>query len=311
MKIFQYTKRLPAVFERREVLSVLYQVREGLQGGGLENVRLIASVLNYRPFASDYGNAIAKAFDRHVRYDGSPVQLILESLEHLEGHLNTAEKEIKRKFGMQITNRTVTFDRAALLRFVEAAEFYADYSFKLLHFLLYSENAAKGNAAPNGFSKGQVSWLQENQADYIRLYRVMSLTVNEFQKVLSGISSAEVSEDTYDVAVKSLGRAGTDPAELFGAVGLEHSATIRLRNPIYALGRVAAERQVKKHKERKETLEALQLRLQEWRELNDTGKASPRLQKLIDHTEKRIEKLDYQILKFEEENAYSDDDYAY
>lgn len=309
MKIYEYKDRLPHLMERRDVLSLLSQVLTDLQSSTTEDVRAVAQVLDYQPFHSKYGQSITTAFNRVVRFNGSPIVLIHESLQLLESHLSTAEREIKRKFGDEIVTSTLTYDRIALLRFVETAEFYVDYTRKLVHRLLVEENSAQGNSTPSPFSKGQIAWLDEGLKDYVRLYVLMSTPARDFQRLLTGISSAEVNEATHEVAMRSLGRSGTDPGKLFSSVGLEQYGTLRLRHPIYALGRAWAERQVTKHKERKESVEALKLRLQEWRELNESGKASPRLQKLIDHTEKRIEKLDYRIHKFEEENAYSEDDY--
>ncbi|MNC28989.1 hypothetical protein D3C75_772210 [compost metagenome] len=68
-----------------------------------------------------------------------------------------------------------------------------------------------------------------------------------------------------------------------------------------SLGKALAEWQVNRYRPGKEDLAALQMRLQEMRELQASGKASPAVQKAIGRLEERIGKLDAKLNEIEEE----------
>jgi hypothetical protein len=221
---------------------------------------------------------------------------LVTSIERLEDNLPFLELEIKRLFSFQFTRENLTFKRVNLLRYVESALFYVRYFRKVMLRLVAEEALTHGSATPLSCSKAERAWLSDNQREFINLYPAITQSTSELKKTFEAITDAPIDETTVETAVAAFGRRGTDPMHIAG-----FSPT---SNWFFSFGKMLAEWQVKRYQSAKEEHQALQLRMQEYRELKAEGKVTPKLQKLIEHTEQRIEQLNYKIAKIEEDNRY-------
>lgn len=298
MNIIQYVKAMVPIQERKEVLEALTQLHEELQDNTLPTAQDMQEVFSGRTLKSAYAKELNNALRRRVLFQGSALDTLVTSLTQLSNNIPILEAEAKRLFSVQFSTNRLTYNRAGLLRYIDSATFYVRYFRKLILRLVAEEALMVGSAAPMNWSRAERTWLDDGLRSFVGLYKAMAMPEAKLRQALSQTANAEIDEDTYEVAVKSIGGSKLDPMEL--------SNFSPTSNPIFGLGRAIAEWKVKRYQAAKEEHQALQLRIQEMRELLDEGKSSPKLQSLIKHTEQRIEQLDYKLTQIEED-ARSDD----
>jgi hypothetical protein len=299
MKIIQYVKSLAPVYERKELIAALNQLQEELRDNTLPVAKDIQEAFANHQFRSKYIEQVRRALARHVVFQGSGIDLMVGSLENLDKSLPALEREVKRAFSFQFATTGITYDRVQILQFIESAFFYLRFFRKMMLRLVAEEAIAVGTATPMSWAKAEREWLDEGLATFAGLYQAMNQSESQLKQSLARTSTAEVSEDTYDVAVSSIGMTKLDPLKLSNFSATQF-------NPFFSLGKAIAEWKVKRYQAAKEEHQGLQLRLQELRELRSEGRASAKLQKLIQHTEQRIEQLDYKLTKIEEANRLDD-----
>lgn len=300
MKILSYVRGLAPTYERKEVTAVLAQLRDELRDETLPVAREAQEAFSGQTLKSTYMKEVSQALRRRVTFQGSALDVLVVSLERLDGNLDVLEREVKSAFSFRFATANITYARANLLRYLEAALFYIRFFRKFLLRAVAEEAKAEGSATPMSWSKAERIWLDTALKEFVNLYPAIAKNERDLRQTLKETSDAEINEDTHEVAKTSMGRR-LDPMQLEN-----FSPT---RNPVFTLLRYRAEVQVKRFKASQEESTALHLRLQELRELRDGGDVSPKLQSLITSTEDRIEKLDYNIAKFEEENQIDDSKY--
>lgn len=299
MKILKFVKALNPVFERKEVMAVLNELSTELKEHTLPIAHDVQEAFSGKSLKSKYAQNTTNALRRHARFQGSGLELVVSSLETLEGNVSVLEKEVKRLFSFQFSTENITYDRANILRYIETASFYVRYTRKFMLRLVAEEALAIGNATKMDWSKAERAWIDNGLKDWAAILPVVALNEQQLKQRLSQASNALIDATTHDTAMSTLGRTKIDPMHLEGFSPMS--------NPIFSLGKAVVEYKVKRFQAAKEEHQALQLRLQELRELQDEGKASPKLQKLIQHTEGRVEELDYRLTKQQEESRLEDD----
>ena len=294
MNILEYVRSLAPIYERKEVLAALQQLGEELRDNTIPVGRDIQEVLAGATLKSRYASELATALRKRVRFQGNGIDLLVQSLEQLENNIPVLEKEAKRLFSFQFSPEKLTYNRANLLRYIESAIFYTRYFRKMALRLIAEEALVRGGATPMSWAKAEQEWLDDGLRNFAGLYKAIAQSESSLKHTLAQTSTAEIHVETHETAEASLGNLKLDP--------MNFNQFAPNRNPFFAVGKAIAELKVKRYQASKEEHQALQLRLQELREIDQEGKTSPKLQKLIKHTEERIEQLDYRIAKIEEEN---------
>lgn len=294
MNILNYVRSLAPVYERKELLSTVNQLQEELRDYTLPVARDIQEVFADQTLKSRYAGELTKALRKRIMFQGNGIDILIQSLEQLDNNIPLIEKEIKRLFSFQFTPEKLTYNRANLMRYIESASFYVRYFRKMSLRLVAEEALARGSATPMSWARAEREWLDEGLRSFVGLYKSIAQSESNLKQMLAKTSSAEIDEETHEMAEKSIGLSKLDP--------MSFSQFAPNRNPLFSLGKAMAEMKVKRFQASKEEHQALQLRLQEMREMEQEGKTNPKLQKLIKHTEQRIEQLDYRITKIEEEN---------
>jgi len=294
--IISYLRTLAPVYERRDLLAALNQIQEEHSTTVTPVVQNLREAFANYQFKSALAKGFASALGKYVNYGRtSPVELVLDSLDQLQLNYPFLEREVRRLFSIQFTTAQISYDRVNLLRYIEQVAFYVRYARKLLLCIVGDEAALIGGTKSD-WSRAEKEWLLENMQNFCGSLDAINKPEAQLKQVLSGVSTAEVDEETAELAARTLGAKGTDPMRL--------QQFSPQRNPLLAMGKWMAEGQVKRYKAAKDELKALQLRLQELRELQASGKAKPSLQKFIQQTEERIQDMDRRCEQFEQDNAY-------
>ncbi|MNF40541.1 hypothetical protein D3C87_1092480 [compost metagenome] len=290
--IIEYLKSLVPSSERREMLSVLAGLRDEHNDTLMPVVNEVRELLTDHQFKSMLYKNFEIRLRRHVQFNQPAIGLVIKAIENLQSVFPFLEKEIQSNFGPQIATASLTYDSVNVLRYLDSVAFYIRYARKFLLKVVADEAAALGGTKPD-WVRGELEYLDQNLDNFAGLLTAMLKSEGELRQVFRKVSTAMVDEATSDLALKSLGNDKIDPMKL--------ANFSPQKNWLLSLGKALAEWQVNRYRAGKEDLAALQMRLQEMRELQASGKASPAVQKAIGRLEERIGKLDAKLNEIEEE----------
>jgi len=291
ISIIDYLKSLVPSAERREMLSTLTALRNEHNDTLMPVVNEVREQLSGHQFQSKLYKDFDLRLRRHVQFNQPAMDLVLKAVENLQSIFPFLEKEIHSNFGPQIATAALTYDSVNVLRYLDSVAFYIRYARKFLLKVVADEAAALGGTKPD-WVRGELDYLDQNLDNFAGLLLAMLKSEGELRAVFRKVSTAVVDEATSDLAMKSLGNDKIDPLKL--------SQFSPQKNWLMSFGKMLAEWQVNRYRSGKEDLAALQMRLQELRELQASGKASPVVQKAIGNLEDRIGKLDAKLNEIEE-----------
>lgn len=290
--IIEYIKKLVPLCERREMLLALKGLRDEHNDTLMPVIAEIREQLTDHQFTSKLYKDYEIRLRRHINYNQPPITLLLRSIENLQALFPFIEKEINENFGPQVATASMSYDSVNVLRFLDSVAFYIRYSRKFLLRVVAEEATAVGGTRQD-LVRGELEYLDENLDNFCGLFPSMIKSEGELRQVFRKVSTAVVDEATSDLAFKSLGSEKIDPLKL--------ANFSPQKNWLMSLGKMYAEWQVARYRSGKEDLAALQMRLQEMRELVAGGKASPAVQVAVKRLEERISKLDAKLAKVEED----------
>lgn len=292
MSILSFVRSFAPVMERRELLNVIDQLQLEYDDTLAPILGDVREAFGATPLKSMFARKVETTMRRSINFNSSALDLILHSLENLRGNFEVIRKEVRSLFSIQFTNSNLSFDRANMLKFIEAMAFYIRYGRKFILFMVANEAATLGKATPAKWTPAEHEWIDSNLDQFASLYTTMSLPASELKARLNKASNATVDEATYQLAEQSLGAAKTDP--------LNMSGFNPSNNPLMLLGKFMAEAQVERYRLAKEEFFGLQLRLQELRDLQKGEGANPVIGKNIQDYERRISSYEFEIKKIEE-----------
>lgn len=292
MSILAFIESLPAVMERRQVQTVVDQLKMEYDDTIAPILDEVREAFSGIPMKSTLSKRMDTVMRRFVSFNGGSFSLILNNLSNVRSYFDIIEKDVKAAFSVQFTNSNMSYERANVLKLIEALAFYIRYGRKFMMFVIAQEALAVGKATPPKWTPAESEWIDSNMDQFAGLYLAMSLPPSEFKSRMNKASNAIVDPATFQLAQQSLGIQKTDPLEMDG-----FSPRV---NPFLLLGKIVAEMQVARYHEAREECYGLQLRLQELKELSAGEPANPVFQRQIQAYEKRISEYVYEMSRIEE-----------
>lgn len=292
MSILSFIESLPAVMERRHVMNVVDQLKmeyDDTVAPFIDEVREAFATVQMKSMLMKRMDTVHR---RYVTFQGNSLGIILNNLSNVRSSFEIIERDVKSAFSVQFTNNNMSFERANVLKFIEALAFYIRYARKFMLFVIAQESLAVGKATAPKWSAAESEWIDTNMDQFAGLFVTMSLPPAEFKSRIQKASNATVDPQTFQLAQQSLGSQKTDPLEMDGFSPRQ--------NPFMMLGKFLAEMQVNRYHEAKEEFYGLQLRLQELKDLDSGQPSNPVIQKQIQAYEKRISEYEYEMRKTEE-----------
>lgn len=293
MNILQYVKSLQPVTEKRELLKSLDQINLEYTDTLLPVLDEAAEALtvNFKPKSNYY-----KKFDRQVRNSinssNSSLSLALQSIRNLRVVIDVTKKEVKDKLGIQFTNRGMSYNKANVVKMVDALAFYVKYSRKFLLVMTAAEANQLGNATREKWSPAERDQIENSLSEFTSLIPTMLKSETELKRSFAQGSNALIEDDTFALSSQQLPVSQTDPLML--------NNFSPANNPFVSLGKWWAEIKHNRYQLAKEELYGLQLRLEELRVLKSGDSTNPVIQQQIQAYEKRISDYEYYIAKIEE-----------
>lgn len=290
--IIAYLKSLVPTCERRDLLNAVSSLRDEHNETLMPVVREITELLSSHNFTSKLYKDYDLALRRTINFNQPAISVLVRSIENLQNVFPFLEKEIRDNFGPQVATASLTYDSVNILRYLDSVSFYVRYARRFLLKVVADESVQLGGTRPD-WTRAEYEYLEQNIANFAGLLPTMLKSDGELKQVFRKVSTAVVDESTADLALKSLGQERIDPMKLANFSPQQ--------NWLLSLGKAIVEWQVARYRSGKEDLTALQMRLQELRELQATGKASPVVQAQIKKLELRTEKLNAKLEELEED----------
>lgn len=292
MNILSFVQSLPSVLERRDLANIMDQLAMEYDDTVGPIITDVKEAFQGQALKSNLSKRMDAVMRRHVNFQGSSLDVILNALANVRGCFEIVRKDIRQTFSVTFTNTNLSFDKANILKFVEALSFYIRYARKYLLMLVAAESAAIGKATPAKWSAAETDWIDSSMEQFAGLYVAMSQPPSQFKTKLSQASNAQVEEATFQVAQQSLGMGKTDPLQMAGFSPRS--------NPFMLVGKWIAEMQVASYNNAKEEYFGLQLRLQELRDMQSGQGTNPQIQKQIQAYEKRSSDFEFEMAKIRE-----------
>jgi FtsZ-binding cell division protein ZapB len=242
-------------------------------------------------FISKQAKSLEKTYRLEVGLTGrqSMITSICAALENTLKVLDLIAEKGKVIYSDNEASMGLTFQKATVLRIVTIAEFANKYSLDLLNYIYTIEaRATKGGEGIDDISKAEEEQLINQFQDFCVAMNVLKVDMSSLEKALNDLPDAVVSEMTERTFISTIGSKKLDPFQV-------RNFNVR-KNPFYIFGMMVAERQEKKYKAKKETVELLQLRLMHLQKLRDkTQDAS--LDKEINYYQNRVTSLNHELEK--------------
>lgn len=291
MNFFNFLKSLFPTFKRDELLDSVIAIRKSVQEHSVQAYRSADQVWGNAPFVSKEAKALEKAYRSDVGLPGkqSMITSISAAMDNTLKVLDLVVQKGKAIYSDNEASMGLTFQKATILRIVTVADFANKYSLDLLNYIYTVEaQATKGGEGIESLAKAEVDMLISQFPDFCVAINVLKTDMNSLEKALNELPDAVVSEMTERTFVATLGSKKLDPFQV-------RNFSVR-KNPFYIFGMMIAERQEKKYKAKKETVELLQLRLLHLQKLRDkTQDAS--LDKEINYYQDRVTSLNHELEK--------------
>src|SRR5690606_35761767 len=147
--ILDYIKKLLPVTDRKDILSIVEQLRDEHNETIMPVVQELSELLANRKFKSKLYITYDQRLRTHVNVKGTAFEALIQSLERLQSLFPFLEKEIREQFGPQVAADSLTYDEVNVLRYLESVGFYIRYARKFLLKVLADEAAAIGGTQPN------------------------------------------------------------------------------------------------------------------------------------------------------------------
>lgn len=302
MKIDQFFKSLLPSFSKDTVLEdcriTKGEIKETVHPAYVEAVKLMK---NWK-FKSADVEALGKQFSSLVKKThGNMVVTIEAKIPDVLANLEEVEELIKANYNEEVAAGGLTYLKAQLLQFVEAASFFAKYSRALLNFIYVHESAPfiketdeQYDAVQESLVPAEIAYIQNNFQSFCVVLNALSGSEGDIKKALSAVPDIVITEDNAQTLPHSVGQAKLDPLK-FGFIPV-------FLNPIYHIRMGIAEWQVEQYKLAQRELQMLQMRKLNLEKLQQ-GQPNPVLQQKLGETERAIHGLKAKIAKMERDYA--------
>jgi hypothetical protein len=294
MKITNYISSLLPMFSKGQVLedcrvtkSEITTITQPAYDGAVSLLK------TWKPKSKDIQNHFA-LFSRNVKSPGSDnmVVAIQKSFKTIIENLDNIEGRIQATYNEEVAGSGLTYLKANLLQFVEAAAFFSKFARKWLVYFYQLETAAVGETADVSVTPVEAAWINDNFLSFCAAINTVRRQTNEVDKLLADIPDIPVTQDGAAAGIH--GDTKIDPFSM-------RLIPIVL-NPVYHVGMFVAEWQANRYKAAQEELKLVQLRKLNLERVSQ-GRPDAHVQKEIEYMESRCQALNYRLDKMERENA--------
>lgn len=304
MKPINYLKSLLPSFTRVTALEDCRMTRLEITTVTHPAYESALRLFSSRKFESPELLADFEVFKRQVRGPSAPntIVAIERSFKNLVTILDKIEEIINTNYGEEIAGAGMTYYKTAVLQMLETVGFASKYARRYLNYVLVVETSymedPQGEALANDLGAAivpaEVRYLKENFITFCSVMSNLIKPVATLESQLQQIPDVVITDDNSKTLPHTAGESKIDP--------FSHGFIPVFLNPIYHVRMRVAEWQVDRLNNAKEEKKLLELRKLKM-ERAASGKKDASLDKQIDYIQGRIENLDAEIRRKEQEYA--------
>lgn len=294
MKIKDLLSKLLPTFGKDTLLEDIRITRGSLEQL-LDIYDTAASEFKNWKFKSSEVKSQVNTFKSMVDGSGNPIVDIHKHLPTVLKNLDVAETIAAKILNGQVAGKGMTYKQAILVQYCDAIFLVEKYARKWLNYVLVHESAEfKENGLPvdEAIPAPDAEWIKKTFVDFCIAFKATTEAPDKVEKKMDELLDIDVSSSDAESLSKTRGPNATDPFKL-GFIATK-------ANPIYFVRMVIAEWQVRRFKESKEELAALQLRMLYLKRLQE-GRPDAATENKIRYLESRIQKLTAELADMEKD----------
>ncbi len=292
MKLLRYIQSLLPRFERNTIEKNLQAVRKELNETIIPHYERAAELMADWRFKEQSNVKFERVFNQRVKtkHRGNYIVVINKLLPRYLDIIDATERLVTRYFSKDVMKSSLTYSRTQIIQVVEALDFAARYSRKLLLHTLASETQMVRGGQVKSLTPAEIKWLEQHSDAFLMVLQSFDRSGREIEKMVQSIPDIEVDEENLEAVVRTSGLSKLDPLNL-SVHGFRF-------NPIYHLGMIRAEWEVAKYEAAKEEKKLLEYEILDLQNTLDE-KPDPKLEKAIEYTRGRVAKLNKKIADME------------
>lgn len=297
MKILNYIRSLLPDMEKKKIVQNLQSIKEELVDTTIPPLENAVKAYYSRRFNSDIVREFNSEFIKNVKSRGAKdnhLTIILRALRNASKVIEDLVLVFSKHDGDKVYRDGMTLLTANQLQYSEVATFAAGYTRRWMLFIYSIEIDVKGSDTDfknSGEYEREKEYLDANKQNFFSAIKILSKTHSEVDKSFSEIPEIAVGpESPIDPSLVS-GNSKVDPLQ-FGILP-------KPINFIYHFRMAMVNWELKNHSLMVEEKKQLELKLLMLNQLKDETN-DPKLEKQIEISENRIEKLRYEIERMEE-----------
>lgn len=290
-EITQFVKQLDPTLDRRRIIGELETVRETLIYETSVSGRDALEVLDRSFPATGEARSFSMRVIGAVRFPDKDrwYNTMIQSLNIALSFIDVLKGMVNSEFPPKLDTPSITYRQATILGIASNLNEYAQTFDRITTWLLNEAGAHAGGVA-NKPLPGEIAITKDAEHKFLSFMPFLFLHERDLKQYIKSTPDTVVDAESESV-VTALGR-----NSWFSEA---HFATPW--NPFYTYSKWRAEAQANQYNQRKEQRRAQQLRLLELRGLAEEDGETAMIQKQIQLTSSRINKIDAKLKEFEED----------
>lgn len=288
--IVKFVNQLDPSLDRRRIIGEVSEIEDAVAQCETEGQEALAVLGGIIPKSKDARQFCMRVIGS-VRFPDKAnwYSKMIESLVVVKECANDIKGLLNTEFPAKLDTDSITYRQATMLSMLASLEDYTESFSRITTMLLDSEGAANGGVVIRQHP-GERLVTQEAESKFLALLPWLFQYRGKFKQYLRDVPTTTVEKDDTEI-VTAIGR-----NEWFGNANF-----ISPWNPFYSYSKWRAECQADKYNKRKEQRRAQQLRLLELKGIQEQDGDTAVIQRQIELTNARINKLDARIKEFEED----------
>lgn len=301
MSVIAFVKSLVPNFDRSRILDDIGQQKEYLNDTLIPNLKAASKLLGGKNLKSEIGRNFMGSFEYALPSYRSrgPFQGLAEYFGKIAAALQEIENQVPDLFNADVTKETLTYQKAAILKYLESSRFLAKYSARSLSMILTAETASnlkkdEKSVLEAQFTKFEKNWQETMSQPYIDTLRALDQNPRDIITAVTQIPEVTVDENRDRIVNQTIGLSKLDPLKL----GFLSPGT----SPIYTLRMYISEWQHENYKAGVEEARILELKILELKNALE-GREDARTEKALEYTKGRLDKLTAKLQDYEEQGS--------
>ena len=298
MILQKYLDSMLPSFTKARLLEDLACTREELKVNTLPPLKTFSEEFGRRKFKNPWVQAFEDNFEKGIsfKHSGNFVVAVHDTLDGALKNIDFIEHLINKYYADDVLRDAMTLIRVNILQYLETIAFAAKYSRRLLLAAITSEvhtvdssaqEASPMLSAPN---QGEIEWLEKGAPALFQCLNILSMKKEKLEEEFKEIPDMTVNPSSVTDIVASVGASRVDPMN-FGLIPI-------VLNPIYHVRMMIADWQVNRFKAADEERKLLEFKLLKMK-MTDGGKRDANVDRQIEYTEGRLQKLNYKLMEME------------